>query len=223
MTNTPTGDLHRIAQGSTPWQAYKGTAYGERFDDPQRKYFVLYASSHRLCCFVECLAYFRVDPDKPGFRELQDKFGSTFPEGTVPPRWVADRFIQTAKVDGTFADIACSGWIARLLKEFPENLRRGLTYPWIDQSTIYQDKFRAVTQWISRTVFESGESFAGVYYSSKLGSDFLNWAIFEERAHISRLGPLQAVTEGDHDLLNACSLLDLKLGAQSAVLTAPSP
>jgi hypothetical protein len=229
VTTTPTGDLHRIAPSGTPWQAYQGAKFQERFDDPQRKYFVLYASSQRLGCFLECLAYFRVEPDKPGFEDLQEKFGDSFPAGAVPPSWFPDRFIQTAKVTGAFADVAGSSWIATLLKEFPDYLRQGSTYPWIDQSTIYQDKFRAITQWISRTVFERSETFAGLYYSSKLGSDFSNWAIFEERASISALGPLHAVTENDIDLLKACSSLDLKpptavstLPAKSFTLTAAS-
>ena len=154
MSISPTGDLYRIAPSRTPWEAYEGTSFEQRFDDPERKYFVLYASSHRLGCFVECLAYFRIDPDKPGFAELQDKFGNSFPEGTVPPKWCWDRFIQSAKLTGIFAGVAQSDWIARLLKNFPEKFRKVSTYPWIDQSTIYQDKFRAITQWISRFVFD---------------------------------------------------------------------
>lgn len=210
MSTTLAGDLHRIAPSPTPWVAYRGTKFEQRFDDPERKYFVLYASSRRLGCFVECLAYSRIDPNKPGFKELQDKFGNSFPEGIVPQSWFLGRFIQSATLAGTFAYVASSGWIARLLKVFPENLRHGLTYPWVDQSTIYHDKFRAVTQWISRTVFESTENFAGVYYSSKHGSDFSNWAIFEERANIFQLGTAQIVNENDADLRAACSLLDLK-------------
>jgi RES domain len=202
-------DLYRLALSRTPWEAHKATSFEQRFDDSERNYLVLYASSSRLGCFVECLAHFRSDPDKLGFAELKDKFGNSFPEGSVPPIWCRDRFVQIAQVAGSFADIAGSEWLARLLKNFPENLRQGLIYPWLDQSTIYQDKSRAITQWISRFVFDSAENLAGIYYTSKLGSNFSNWAVFEERAKISNLGPPQAVTESDADLLSACRLLGL--------------
>ena len=223
MTNSPKGDLHRIAPSRTPWEAFRGTAFEQRFDDPEQKYLVLYASSQRVGCFIECLAYFRVDPDKPGFAELQDKFGNSFPEGAVPPKWCLNRHIQSAKVDGTFADVAQSGWIASLLKDFPKDLRRGLAYPWMDQSTIYQAKSRAITQWISRTVFENPAHFAGIYYTSKLGSDFSNWAIFEPRATILGLGTLETITETSADLLKACSLLGLKPPTGALTQPAVSP
>jgi hypothetical protein len=209
VTISPAGDLYRLAPSRLPWEAYKGTSFEQRFDDPERNYFVLYASASRLGCFVECLAYFRSDPGKPGFAELQDKFGNSFPPGSVPAKWCNDRFVQTAQVTGSFADIAGSEWLARLLTNFPEKLKTVLTYPWLDQSTIYQDKFRAITQWISRFVFDSGENLAGIYYTSKLGSNFSNWAVFEARAKISNFGATQAITESDVDLLSASMLLGL--------------
>ena len=78
-----------------------------------------------------------------------------------------------------------------MLKNFPEKLKPGLTYPWLDQSTIYQDKFRAITQWISRYVFDCEEKLTGLYYTSKLGSDFSKWAIFEKRASLFRSSELR--------------------------------
>jgi hypothetical protein len=35
--------------------------FGNRFDDPEGEYRVLYAASDRLTCFIECLACFRPD------------------------------------------------------------------------------------------------------------------------------------------------------------------
>jgi hypothetical protein len=210
VTISPTGNLYRIAPSCSPWEAYKNTSFEQRFDDPQHRYFVLYACSQRLGCFVECLAYFRVDPDKPGFAELEEKFGDSYPEGTVPAKWCAGRFIQSARVVGQFADVANSGWIAKLRKDIPFELGSTVSYPWIDQSTIYQDKFRTITQWISRTIFSSEANFAGLYYTSKLGSDFSNWAVFEERANFAELGLVQEISEEDVDLLSACRLLSLK-------------
>ena len=146
----------------------------------------------------------------PGFTELEEKFGASFPQGTVPPNWCHKRFTQTARVEGIFADVAHSNWIAKLLKDFPYELRKDFGYPWVDQSTVYQDKSRQITQWISRVVYESGDNYSGIYYSSKLGSNFSNWAIFEERAKIAALGDLKPLDEADTDLLKACELLEIK-------------
>ena len=213
MKTRPTNDLHRLARGTTPWVAYKETEFKGRFDDPGHGYFVLYASSSRLSCFVECLAYFREQP-KPGFEQL-DAFEPVFPSGVVPPEWFVNRFSQTAQVGGKFADVAHSEWIALLLDLVPvalsqELLAEGFVYPWIDQSAIYQSKSRRLTQWISKTVFDRPEQFSGIRYMSKHGLDFWNWAIFEERASIRPSGPLVPIRLDDADLLEACRKLRVK-------------
>jgi hypothetical protein len=131
--------------------------------------------------------------------------------GVVPDDWCLKRSIQSALADGTYADVAHSGWIAELLERIPWYLCRGLQYPWIDQSTIYQAKSRAITQWISRVIYEDRrENFSGIYYTSKHGSDFDNWAIFEDKARLENLSKVSEILENDKDLLAACSLLHIK-------------
>src|SRR5262249_1527819 len=59
--------LHRIGRWPDPWQppdwahAHLDGTFGNRFDDPQAYYRVIYTSSQRLGCFLETLARFRPD------------------------------------------------------------------------------------------------------------------------------------------------------------------
>jgi len=62
------GVIHRLGRKPDPWappdwaSAGPDGTFGNRFDDPDATYRVLYASSQRLGCFVETLARFRIDP-----------------------------------------------------------------------------------------------------------------------------------------------------------------
>jgi hypothetical protein len=62
------GVIYRLGRKPDPWSppdwasAGPDATFGNRFDDPDATYRVLYASSQRLGCFVETLARFRVDP-----------------------------------------------------------------------------------------------------------------------------------------------------------------
>ena len=56
------GVIHRLGRKPDPWappdwaSAGPDGTFGNRFDDPDATYCVLYASSQRLGCFVETLA-----------------------------------------------------------------------------------------------------------------------------------------------------------------------
>ena len=62
------GVIYRLGRKPDPWAAPDWASagpdgtFGNRFDDPDATYRVLYASSQRLGCFVETLARFRIDP-----------------------------------------------------------------------------------------------------------------------------------------------------------------
>jgi hypothetical protein len=62
------GVIYRLGRKPDPWappdwaSAGSDGTFGNRFDDPNATYRVLYASSQRLGCFVETLARFRIDP-----------------------------------------------------------------------------------------------------------------------------------------------------------------
>ena len=60
-------EVYRLGRRPDPW-AWPDWAYaeadgtfGNRYDDPQGIYRVLYASTQRAGTFVECLAYYRAD------------------------------------------------------------------------------------------------------------------------------------------------------------------
>ncbi len=194
MTKSPAGSLHRLAQGNTPWIAYAGTKFEQRFDDPKKEFLVLYACSERVGCFIECLAHFR-QAELSGFHELDAKFGPSFPQGTVPPGWCQNRSIQAAQVIGIFADVAHSAWLIRLH---------------LDQSDIHQATSRPITQRIARAVFDSQEHFAGIYYTSRYGSDIEDWALFPGRATIEPKETPLSIAPNDPDLLSACARLQIQ-------------
>jgi RES domain len=62
------GVIYRLGRVPDPWavpdwaSAGPDGTFGNRFDDPDATYRVLYASSQRLGCFLETLARFRIDP-----------------------------------------------------------------------------------------------------------------------------------------------------------------
>jgi len=92
--------VHRIGRGSDPWQypdwsrANPDRTFGNRFDDPDGEYRVLYAASRRLGCFLETLARYR--PDLALYAELQEIAGNDdfVAPGSVPREWFRDRTID---------------------------------------------------------------------------------------------------------------------------------
>ena len=108
-TRIPTGSLYRIASGTEPWEypdwkradksSSQAHTFGNRFDDPNAEYRVLYASSQLVSCYVEVLARFR--PDYALLAELRAMDGEDDYQqiGVIPDEWFESRFIGTAEVD----------------------------------------------------------------------------------------------------------------------------
>lgn len=211
---TPSGPTYRLARKPDPWAppdwvwlGEDGT-FGNRFDDSRGMYRVLYASSQRLGCFLETLARFRTDPRL--LAELSEIEGEDdfYPLGTVPLDWVSIRIMGTARVSGEYADIGSSEWISRIrLKLVPHFKEFGLEE--FDASTLQKTQPRALTQFISRFVFESRSD--GIYYRSKYGHDIENWALFEP-FRISELRS-EPIRLDDPDLKAALRIHGLKLGS----------
>ena len=96
--------------------------FGNRFDDPDATYRVLYASSQRLGCFVETLARVRIDPTllaELAHIEGEDDY---CPFGEVPIEWVEKRIMGRATTDQEYADVCSSEWISRLRKLLADRL-----------------------------------------------------------------------------------------------------
>ena len=114
------GVIYRLGRKPDPWSvpdwasAGPDGTFGNRFDDPEGMYRVLYASSQRLGCFLETLARFRVDVKL--LAELAEIEGDDdcFPVGEVPLEWIEKRMMGVATAGGEYAEICSSEWISRL-------------------------------------------------------------------------------------------------------------
>jgi hypothetical protein len=177
----PDGLLYRIGRHPDPWAwppwsaALRDGTFGNRYDDPDGSYRVLYASSQRVGAFLETLARFR--PDLEVVAELERIEGEDELPPAVPRTWLDGRLIGEATVEGRFVDVGDAASLATLRTALAADaVHHGLDE--IDGATIRLHVPRALTQQISRYVYEQG-SFAGIRYRSRLGDDVLNWAIFE--------------------------------------------
>ena len=213
----PDGPLYRLGRDPDPWAwppwsaALRDGTFGNRYDDPDGSYRVLYASSQRVGAFLETLARFR--PDLEVLAELDRIEGDDEPPLAVPRTWLAGRLIGEAIAEGCFVDVGDTASLAVLRTALAASaIHHGLDE--IDAATIRLRAPRAFTQQVSRYVYEQG-SFAGIRYRSRLGDDVLNYAIFEPAP--DGQVPLVATTSAaiaadDPDLRAALELLGLSLG-----------
>ena len=124
------GVIHRLGRKPDPWSApdwaSAGTdgTFGNRFDDPEGMYRVLYASSQRVGCFLETLARFRVDLKlRAELAEIEGE-DDYCPLGEVPLEWIEKRMMGVATASGEDADICSSEWISRLRTVLADHLER---------------------------------------------------------------------------------------------------
>lgn len=209
---TPSQSIYRVARYPDAWQlpdwsrAKDGT-FGNRFDDPESDYRVLYAASQEVSCYVETLARFR--PDLTLMEELKEIEGDDdfLPMGEVPLSWCEIRVIGTASADGNYADVYAAEWIALLRRKLVSDcLRLGLRD--LDAAALQNSSPRTLTQLVSRIVYDMG--LAGVYFRSRYGHDLENWALFEPcRIHRTKS---RRVTPDDPALADAMRILGLKFG-----------
>ena len=205
--------IHRIGRKPDPWQypdwsrANPDRTFGNRFDDPNGEYRVLYASSVRLGCFLETLARYR--PDIALFAELHEIAGEDdfVPPGIVPREWLNDRRMGSASCQGTFADIGATEWISKLRRDLA-GLLISLGVPDFDASVLQRSAPRILTHRISEFVYSEG--FDGIRYLSKYGNDIENWALFEP-ADLTAANQ-RAIPPHDPDLNKALRIFSLTLG-----------
>ena len=208
-----TAAIHRIGRKPAPWQypdwsrANPDRTFGNRFDDPNGEYRVLYASSVRLGCFLETLARYR--PDIALYVELHGIAGEDdfVPPGIVPREWLNGRRMGSADRHGTFADIGAAEWISKLRHGLAA-LLISLGVPDFDASVLQRSAPRILTQRISEFVY--GEGFDGIRYLSKYGNDIENWALFEPVDLTAR--DQQDIPPDDADLNTALRIFSLTLG-----------
>lgn len=105
----PDAPLYRLGRQPDPWAwpdwAYAGPdgTFGNRYDDPEASYRVLYASSQRIGAFVETLARFR--PDLEVLAVLEQIEGDDEPPPGVPRAWLDTRMVGEATLQGRFVHI----------------------------------------------------------------------------------------------------------------------
>jgi hypothetical protein len=216
----PDGSLYRVAREPDPWAwpdwSYAGPdgTFGNRYDDPEASYRVLYASSQRVGAFVETLAQFR--PDLEVLAELAQIEGDDEPLAGVRRTWLGTRMVGEATVQGPFADVGDARTLATLRTALAATaIRFGLDE--IDAATIRLRAPRAFTQAVSRFVYEQRDargSFAGIRHGSRLGDQFVNWAIFEPASDAPspfRSTSASPVEADDPDLRAALDVLGLAL------------
>jgi hypothetical protein len=136
--------------------------------------------------------------------------------GLLPSEWLATRRIGMAMAASLwFVDVAHSESLAHLRERLAARLvHYGLDD--LDAGALRRRAPRALTQEISRHVFEhgsapSGEPVAGIAYRSRLGDELTNWAVFEGH-HLDEIVEADAVIAADDpDLVAALQTLGLTL------------
>jgi hypothetical protein len=212
----PVGPLYRIGRQPDPWAwppwsaALRDGTFGNRYDDPDGSYRVLYACSQRVGAFLETLARFR--PDLEVLAELDRIEGEEELPPAVPRTWLDGRLIGEATAEGRFVDIGEATSLSTLRAALAASaIHHGLDE--IDAATIRLRAPRGFTQQVSRYVYGRG-CFAGIRYRSRLGDDVVNWAIFEPApdGHAPLVETTSvAIHEVDLDLRTALELLGLTL------------
>ncbi len=153
--------VYRIGRQPDPWQypdwsrANADRTFGNRFDDPNGEYRVLYASSLRLGCFLETLARYR--PDVALYADLGEIAGEDdfVPVGMVPLEWLGNRMMGTADAHGTFADVGASDCLQSLRRELAP-LLIGWGISDFDASVLQRSGPRILTQTVSEILYKEG-------------------------------------------------------------------
>jgi hypothetical protein len=207
-----------------PWQ-YVG---GNRFDDPDSGFRVIYCAAERAGAFGETLARFRrslgllalmteVESDEPLPKGLEGLIDPSDPRrGVVPTEWRLERQLGTTLLSPEleFADIAAPENVERLRTVLaPLAHRHGLSD--FDLSTVLSSS-RDLTQPAARYVYEqTGDDgrprFAGIRYPSRLNLDWTCWAVFADRMVHQPLTQEATIDPYDPALLEAARLLRLSI------------
>lgn len=214
--------VYRLGRRPDPWAwpdwafAEPDGTFGNRYDDPQSTYRVLYASTQRFATFVECLAYYRRDPQVS--EELEEIVGEDEDQeppssGVVPREWIQARCIGTGALVGDYVNIGHHETLAELREALADRIVHYHLED-LDAATIRLTSPRTFTQEISRYVFKQTVSgtrrWNGIAYQSKHGDDLENWAIFEPASPDDT--SFTDFDENDEDFHKALQLHRLELG-----------
>jgi hypothetical protein len=207
-TATPRSMLHRLGRLPDPLALPPHEFIGGgRFDDPMRKFRVLYVGQRRSC-FLETLARFR--PSVAMLARLRDVSGGGEPSpvGVVPADWYQRRGVSRLRLEPG------QRWLDLRAAETREALRGALAPTLaelgvddLDVSGVLGPR-RHVTQAIARWAVEA--DYAGIAYRSRFDETLTLWAVFEGAA-FTPVGAPEPVRPDDPDLLAAAELFGLSV------------
>ena len=217
--------IFRIARAPDPWlwppwaaAGVDGT-FGNRWDDVEGNYRVLYAGSSFHGCFVEVLSRFRPAPHVIAGLVAVAGPGNPIPAAVVPKSWFAGRAVgEAAAPAGAYADVGQ----AQSLTHLQAHLASRLVHHEIrelDGAAIRQAAPRRFTQEVSTYVYKQvnpvgGQpAFAGIKYLSRFGDEFDNWAIFERPGVALTNVRVRPIAPDEPAFLAALATLDLTLEA----------
>lgn len=203
----PGKPLYRLGWLPDPlaWAPWESIGDG-RFDDPQRRFRVLYAASRRRGAFIETLARFR--PSLEFLARAAKVTGSdeSLPVFTIPSVWHLKRGVGRIRV------LPGQRWLDLRAPETRETLRNELAGTLLELGLSDLDlsgvtgPTRALTQVIARWTYEHGHT--GLAYPSRFDETLTRWAIFEGAAFVTVGGP-EPIEPDDADLAATARLFGL--------------
>jgi hypothetical protein len=214
----PSGPVYRVARRPDPWQppdwadVGDDLTFGNRFDDAEGRFRVLYTASSPLACYLETLARYRRPPNAEqlisalaSIKNAQDDYT---PPATVPASWLRTRSLGMAILaKRRFANVYSSEWLAFLRKNLEPMFSVRRTDGQDFDLALLLSQRRALTRKIATLVYRLG--YDGIYYQSRHGSDLFNWALFEPFDLTSQAASDLHIE--DPDLIEALKRLNLTL------------
>jgi len=218
----PPGRVTRIGRRPNPWAwppweaQHSDATFGNRWDDPEGIYRVLYAATQLEGAYVEVLSRFRPDPVVVAELAKIDGSSEEHQFGIVPSEWLETRAIGQATLTDVYADVGHARSLTYLRAAMAARLAHH-TLTDLDAAAIRLSAPRRFTQEISNHVYRltlpSGlPRFAGIEYESRLGDNYQNWAIFERPRQKAIANPrIRPIRRDDESLHAALGSLGLKL------------
>ena len=220
----PDGPVYRVARGPDVWAwpdwdyATADGTFGNRWDDPNGEFRVLYASSTAFGALLETLAPFRPDLELLALLEGIDDDHRHVEAGTVPSPWLEERWIGEAELTGPYVDVGAADTLAWLRSRLASRAT-DLGIEEVDAATVRLGAPRAFTQAIARLVYEyqldDGVGPSGIRYRSRYDDDTVNWAMFEPPSVVApTLLPHSAsrLQSQHHELIRVYNLFGLQSG-----------
>jgi len=198
---------------------------GGRWDDPEHRYRVLYASCSAFGAYLEKLAQFRPDLEVvaalSAVRSNDRTAPKTTPAGHLPAEWRQIFILGKGVTDGVDRPLVAVGRARSLstIRAAMAAVAERLEIGEIDAGVIRLDhspRFVELTQAISRFVYKlkarSAARFSGIYYLSQHADDVANCAFFERDSvmpvtHLERTD----IEADDEDFIRACELHGIEL------------